>query len=77
LAGQTVAEVVQRAVALIGLDPAAYGAHSLRAGLVTAALASGADSVQVMSRTGHRSAAMIERYYRPDLFAGDPLAKAI
>jgi site-specific recombinase XerD len=70
-------DVVQRAVASIGLDPTAYGAHSLRVGVVTAAVAAGASPIEVMKRTGHRKFEMIERYCRPSLFASDPLAKAI
>jgi integrase len=77
LSGQAFAEVVQRAVRLIGLDPTGYGAHSLRAGCVTASGLAGASTVQIMKRTGHRSVSMIERYYRPDLFADNPLAKVI
>jgi integrase len=75
LSGAAVCGVVQSAAKRAGLDPALYGGHSLRAGCATAAAASGASDVAIMSRTGHRSAAMMGRYVRPGrLFAMDPLA---
>jgi site-specific recombinase XerD len=77
LDSQVYAEVVQRAVASIGLDPRAYGAHSLRAGFVTAAGLAGANPLEIMKRTGHKRMEMVERYCRPGLFASDPLARAI
>jgi integrase len=74
MTGDSVAEVVQAAVARAGLDPKFYGAHSLRAGCATAAAAGGASDVAIMQRTGHKSAAMMGRYVRPArLFAIDPL----
>jgi integrase len=62
----------------VGADPDQFGAHSLRAGMVTAALASGAAESAVMRRTGHKSREMLDRYYRPaTVFASDPLARAL
>jgi integrase len=71
-------DVVKRTVELVGEDPDLYGAHSLRAGMVTAALASGAAESAVMRRTGHKSRETLDRYYRPaTVFASDPLARAL
>lgn len=78
LKGQAVCELVQRCVRLTGLDSDRYGAHSLRAGLVTACLAAGASELAVMQRTGHKQVSTLQRYLRPaTAFQVDPLAKAL
>lgn len=78
LAGQGVGNIVKAAVERIGLDPALYGGHSLRAGCVTAAVQAGASELAIMQRTGHRSVAMLHRYVRPaSIFAVDPLARVL
>lgn len=74
----TIAQLVQEAVAKIGLDSAEYGAHSLRAGCVTAALSEGVQELVIMRRTGHRSVNTLRKYDREaNAFACDPLAKAL
>ena len=78
IAGDTVNDAVKRCVKLIGLDPAEYGGHSLRAGMITAAAADGVPDTAIMQRSGHKSAQTLKRYIRhADLFAFDPLAKAL
>jgi integrase len=78
LGANAIYEVVKRSVEAVGGDPALYGAHSLRAGMVTAALATGAAESAVMRRTGHKSRETLDRYYRPaTVFASDPLARAL
>lgn len=62
----TVAAIVKRAVQSIGLDPAHYAGHSLRAGFVTAALESGAGEIVTARHTGHRSLATLRMYFRPE-----------
>lgn len=42
----------------------AYTAHLLRASFVTIAKANGADDLEVMNQTKHRTTAMIQRYDR-------------
>lgn len=72
LADFTVVRVVKRLAAAIGLDPAEYGGHSLRAGLATAAAAAGKDERDIMRQTGHKSVAMVRRYIRiGELFRGN------
>lgn len=66
----TVARIVKRAVDSIGLDQARYGAHSLRAGFVTAALTAGAGEIVTARHTGHRSLTTLRLYMR----AEDPFA---
>ncbi|GAB3163288.1 site-specific integrase [Telluribacter humicola] len=43
-----------------------YSAHSLRASFVTAAKLNGADDMEVMQQTKHKTSAMIQRYTRTD-----------
>ena len=66
----TVAKIVQRAAAALHLDPARYGGHSLRAGMITAALEAGAGEVLTARHSGHRSLASLRLYLRP----GDPFS---
>jgi len=75
LGGASVRLAVRRAAARAGLEPGRYTAHSLRAGMVTAAVQAGAAEVAVMLRTGHRSRSTLQRYVRPvEVLAVDPLA---
>ncbi|MBL8230325.1 MAG: site-specific integrase [Bryobacterales bacterium] len=78
LSAHAINDVVKRCVELAGLDPAGYGAHSLRAGCVTAAAESGVPESLIMKRTGHKSLAMVQRYVRPaSAFSFNVLAKAL
>ena len=70
ISGNVVNSVVQRRSAAIGLNPAAMGGHSLRAGFVTQSLRAGANHHEVMRQTGHKSATTLEGYSREH----DPLA---
>lgn len=75
LKGDTVRRALKRAISLIGEDPTFYGAHSLRSGMITAAIEAGASETAVMHRTGHRSYTMMRRYVRPaTIFRSNPLA---
>lgn len=72
--GHYVAILIKRSCAAAGVDPRSVSGHSLRAGLVTAALKAGASTKAVMRVTGHTSGDMVNRYYREkDLFE-DPAA---
>jgi integrase len=64
IAGETVNEIVKRSVERIGLDPKPYGAHSLRAGAVTAAADLGRSDQEIMSLSGHENAAVMRQYVR-------------
>jgi integrase len=56
--------LVQRAVARTGTDPRPYSAHSLRAGLATAAAEAGVPERSIMNQTGHRSLVVARSYIR-------------
>jgi integrase len=78
LTGAAVSNVVKRCVKLIGLDARRYGAHSLRAGCVTAAAEAGMPDSLIMQRTGHRSVQTVSKYVRPaSVFSVDVLASAM
>ena len=56
--------LVKRYVRAIGLNPADYSGHSLRAGFVTSAAVHSARLDKIMEVTRHASAAMVLRYIR-------------
>lgn len=64
LSGEAVSLVVKERVAAIGLEPALYSGHSLRAGLATSAAQAGVSSWKIRQQTGHASDAMLARYIR-------------
>ena len=59
-----VARLVKRGVDTIGLDPAEYSGHSLRAGFVTSAAAHNARLDKIMEVTRHATPDMVLRYIR-------------
>jgi integrase len=79
ITGDSVNDTVKRCVARIGLDPAAYGAHSLRAGAITASADLGRSDQEIMGMSGHTSAKVMQMYVRSArLFSGrNPLAGAL
>jgi site-specific recombinase XerD len=64
LTPQAVALVVKERAKAVGLDPARYAGHSLRAGLVTSAAKLGVSGWKIRQQTGHASDAMLARYIR-------------
>lgn len=61
---RSVSDILKRRVAVLGLDPAAYSGHSLRAGFVTQAKLKRKDEASIMRQTGHRSVVMVRKYDR-------------
>lgn len=75
LAARNVASVVKAAAAKLGFDPATFGGHSLRSGLVTTAVKRGVNLMKVCDQTGHKSLEMLRVYTRDaELFAGNAAA---
>jgi integrase len=62
--GDTIADVVKRALERVGEDPDRYGAHSMRAALVTIATENGANLAAIKHRTGHKSLRTLMGYIR-------------
>lgn len=61
---ESVCRIVKSYAEKIGLDPKLYSAHSLRAGLVTAAARAGAAAWQIKKQTGHKSDEVLAGYIR-------------
>jgi integrase len=73
LDGDEVRRIVKQSVEKIGLEPGPYGAHSLRAGLVSSAAEAGASELIIAKQTGHRSMAVLRTYFRTeDPFRANP-----
>jgi integrase len=70
LSGDSIASIVKQRVKALGLDPARYSGHSLRAGFVTSAATAGAPAWRIKAQTGHVSDALVGRYIR----LSDPFA---
>lgn len=64
LGARSVALIVKRHAAAMGLDSSKVSAHSLRAGLVTDGFAAGVPEAVIMEQTGHRSHAVMAGYRR-------------
>lgn len=65
LTGQAISMIVREAVARVGLDPAGYSGHSLRAGFVSECDRRGISTTATRMVTGHASDAMLSVYARP------------
>lgn len=64
ITAQAVALIVKERAEAVGLDPAKFSGHSLRAGLVTSAAKLGVSGWKIRQQTGHKSDAMLARYIR-------------
>lgn len=64
LTNQTVGSIVKRYAEAAGLDPASFGAHSLRSGYITSAAERGANLARIMDQSGHRTPRAILGYIR-------------
>ena len=66
--------IVKRWIEKIGLDPADYGAHSLRHGFATSAALAGIEERRIMQQTRHHSVEMVRHYINEaDRFEHNPL----
>lgn len=64
LTDRSVANVIKARAAAVGLDPAAFSGHSLRAGFLTSAAARGASLWRMMDVSRHRSVETVRGYVR-------------
>lgn len=70
LNAKTVCRIIKKLVPAAGLNPAAYGGHSLRSGFATSAAAAGIEERDIAAVTGHRSLQVLRSYIREgNLFA--------
>lgn len=64
VSGNAIWAMVRRRCGLAGLDATQFGAHSLRAGLITTAISQGESASKIQQVTKHANEAMLMRYYR-------------
>jgi integrase len=64
ISGEGINEAIKRAIARAGLDAALYGAHSLRAGAITASADAGRSDQEIMGLSGHENAKVMRGYIR-------------
>ena len=75
LQGRCIATIVKAGAARLGFDVASFGAHSLRAGLVTSAVKRGVSLLKICDQTRHKSIEMLRIYCRDaELFVGNAAA---
>lgn len=64
LTDRSIADIVKRYAETIGLDPAAFSGHSLRAGFVTTAAERDVNESRIMDVTRHRDSRTVRGYVR-------------
>jgi site-specific recombinase XerD len=75
LHGRAIAMIVNAGAQRLGLDVSAFGAHSLRSGLVTSAVKRGVSLLKICDQTRHKSIEMLRTYCRDaELFVGNAAA---
>lgn len=75
LSDRSVANIVKAAALRAGENPERLSGHSLRVGFITSASDGGAPTRTIMAQTRHKTAAMIDRYYRKeDLFTDNAMS---
>lgn len=77
LSDQAVAAIVKRYASHCGFSADDFAGHSLRAGLVTAAVRSGKSLKAIMSQTGHASVNTVMRYVREESLFDDNAATGL
>lgn len=64
LTDRSIADIVKRYAATVGLDPEIFGGHSLRAGFVTTAAERDVNESRIMDVTRHRDSRTVRGYVR-------------
>lgn len=64
LSGAGIHQMIRGRALAAGFNPTLFGAHSLRAGLITDAFRQGADTQSIRRQTGHKSDAVLAAYDR-------------
>ncbi len=77
ISGSSIADIVKRRVAHIGLETTQFSGHSLRAGFVTSAARAGAVAWQIKQQTGHKTDAVVAGYIRDGDSAGAKVARLV
>jgi integrase len=77
LSGMAIWAIVKARCAAVGLDAALYGAHSMRAGGITAAAEAGKPVHSIQQMSGHRSMDTLMGYVRPARLFDNEATKGI
>lgn len=78
MSGPHICRMVKQMLRRVGINPSAYGAHSMRTGFVTKAAELGASELAIMQHTGHRSIQTVLGYVRPvKAFRFNPIEKVL
>jgi integrase len=64
LKGAFISRIVKKLCSKAGYDPSDFSAHSLRSGFVSQAARDGCSLPEIKTLTGHRTDAMVSRYYQ-------------
>ena len=73
LTSQSVAQILKKRLAAIGLDPTEYGGHSLRSGFVSAAARAKVPEYAIARQSRHRSVSVLRGYIQgATLFVDNP-----
>jgi len=75
LSDKSINLIVKKYVAMIGLDPAKYGGHSLRSGFATESGLQEIDERHAMQLTQHKDRDMFDRYRRLGSAVNNPAAR--
>jgi integrase len=73
--GKAINLMIKNRIAMIGLDPKEFGAHSLRSGFVTEAAQSGIPLAQIMQLSGHRDPEVAQGYIRAQALSDHPVRR--
>ena len=74
LSDKSVALIVKKYVARLGLNAAEFAGHSLRRGFATSAAQHDLDTLSIMRQTRHKSEKMVHRYIEQgNIFKENPL----
>lgn len=77
ICGDAIYKMVRRRIALIGLNPKDYGAHSLRAGFLTQAAQAGTTLGDAMALSGHHNTQTAQQYYQHATILNNPASRLL
>ncbi|WP_197460318.1 tyrosine-type recombinase/integrase [Gluconobacter albidus] len=64
LSDRSVARIIKASAKTVGLDPARFSGHSLRAGFITSGAEAGADALLIAETSRHQSLDVLRSYVR-------------
>lgn len=77
VSGRTINRIIKKRAVQAGLDPAIYGAHSLRSGFITESGRKGTQLGDAMVLSGHRTLEIAQGYYQEGELLQNPTARLL